>query len=64
MFEILMFLHNIFMMLGFVGTNNTLKHSKVWYHSNCNNRGKGCYNTNLTDHGGCCIWYDEMKAMR
>lgn len=32
---------------------------KVWYHSNCRNRGKGCYNTNLTDHGGCCIWYDE-----
>lgn len=32
---------------------------KVWYHSNCNNRGKGCYNTDLTDRGGCCIWYDE-----
>ncbi|XP_078483340.1 ATP-dependent RNA helicase DDX1 [Ciona intestinalis] len=32
---------------------------KVWYHSNCNNKGRGCFNTNLTDFGGCCIWYDE-----
>ncbi|GFR65853.1 ATP-dependent RNA helicase DDX1 [Elysia marginata] len=36
---------------------------KVWYHSNCNTRGRGCYNTNLTDYGGCCIWYDEPKLM-
>lgn len=36
---------------------------KVWYHSNCSNRGRGCYNTNLTDYGGCCIWYDEPKLM-
>ncbi|RUS75832.1 hypothetical protein EGW08_016401 [Elysia chlorotica] len=36
---------------------------KVWYHSNCNTRGRGCYNTNLTDHGGCCVWYDEPKLM-
>ncbi|XP_005093572.1 ATP-dependent RNA helicase DDX1 [Aplysia californica] len=36
---------------------------KVWYHSNCSNRGRGCYNTNLTDHGGCCIWYDEPKLL-
>lgn len=36
---------------------------KVWYHSNCRNRGKGCYNTNLTDHGGCCIWYDEGSLL-
>nr|AFN70718.1 ATP-dependent RNA helicase DDX1 [Botryllus schlosseri] len=36
---------------------------KVWYHSNCNNRGKGCYNTNLTDMGGCCIWYDEGSLL-
>ncbi|XP_062591227.1 ATP-dependent RNA helicase DDX1-like, partial [Saccostrea cucullata] len=36
---------------------------KVWYHSNCNTRGRGCYNTNLTDHGGCCIWYDEPKLL-
>lgn len=36
---------------------------KVWYHSNCNTKGRGCYNTNLTDHGGCCIWYDEPKLL-
>ena len=36
---------------------------KVWYHSNCNNRGRGCYNTNLTDQGGCCIWYNEPKLL-
>ncbi|ELU11795.1 hypothetical protein CAPTEDRAFT_169026 [Capitella teleta] len=36
---------------------------KVWYHSNCNNRGKGCYNTNLTDVGGCCIWYNEPQYL-
>lgn len=40
-----------------------LKKEKVWYHSNCNTRGKGCYNTNLTDKGGCCIWYDEPKLL-
>lgn len=39
------------------------KKEKVWYHSNCNNRGKGCYNTNLTTKGGCCIWYDEPKLL-
>jgi ATP-dependent RNA helicase DDX1 len=32
---------------------------KVWYHSNCSTRGKGCYNTRLVDEGGCCIWYNE-----
>ncbi|KAG1690984.1 ATP-dependent RNA helicase DDX1 [Nymphon striatum] len=36
---------------------------KVWYHSNCNNRGKNCWNTNLTDNGGCCIWYDEPRYL-
>ena len=36
---------------------------KVWYHSNCKNRGKGCYNTNLTDQGGCCIWYNERNLL-
>ncbi|GAB1597636.1 ATP-dependent RNA helicase DDX1-like [Argonauta hians] len=41
----------------------SLKKEKVWYHSNCNSRGKGCYNTNLTDRGGCCIWYDEPKLL-
>ncbi|ESO81968.1 hypothetical protein LOTGIDRAFT_135662 [Lottia gigantea] len=37
---------------------------KVWYHSNCNNRGRGCYNTNLTDRGGCCIWYNEPQLLK
>lgn len=36
---------------------------KVWYHSNCKNRGKGCYNTDLTDYRGCCVWYDEKKLL-
>ncbi|CAL1532900.1 unnamed protein product [Lymnaea stagnalis] len=36
---------------------------KVWYHSNCNSKGRGCYNTNLTDHGGCCIWYNEPQLL-
>ncbi|XP_022673538.1 ATP-dependent RNA helicase DDX1-like [Varroa destructor] len=36
---------------------------KVWYHSNCANRGRGCYNTNLTDKGGCCIWYNEQNYL-
>lgn len=36
---------------------------KVWYHSNCSNRGKGCINTRLTTEGGCCIWYDETKYL-
>lgn len=36
---------------------------KVWYHSNCNSKGKNCWNTNLTDMGGCCIWYNEMQYL-
>lgn len=44
---------------------------KVWFHT-CNNRGKGCVNTNLVQNmekktGGCCIWYDEpgkFKAVK
>ncbi|OQR75005.1 ATP-dependent RNA helicase DDX1-like, partial [Tropilaelaps mercedesae] len=36
---------------------------KVWYHSNCHNRGRGCYNTKLTDMGGCCIWYNEKDYL-
>ena len=35
---------------------------KVWYHSNCSNRGRGCYNTRLTSEGGCCIWYNEPQV--
>ena len=36
---------------------------KVWYHSNCKNRGKGCYNTNDVKQGGCTIWYDEKTLL-
>ncbi|KAI0227121.1 ATP-dependent RNA helicase DDX1 [Lamellibrachia satsuma] len=36
---------------------------KVWYHSNCSNRGKGCYNTQLVPKGGCCIWYNEPQYL-
>lgn len=36
---------------------------KVWYHSNCSSKGKGCYNTRLTDDGGCCIWYNEPQYL-
>ncbi|QQP57885.1 Uncharacterized protein FKW44_003028, partial [Caligus rogercresseyi] len=24
---------------------------------------QGCYNTNLTDKGGCCIWYNEAQYL-
>merc|ERR1712228_182451 len=34
---------------------------KVWYHSNCPDRGKNCSDTRLVPQGGCCIWYDEVK---
>ncbi|XP_015790146.1 ATP-dependent RNA helicase DDX1 [Tetranychus urticae] len=36
---------------------------KVWFHSNCANRGKNCFNTNLTQDGGCCIWYNELQLL-
>ena len=36
---------------------------KVWYHSNCPNRGKGCYNTTLLEQGGCAIWYNEKQYL-
>ncbi|RLU24295.1 hypothetical protein DMN91_002383 [Ooceraea biroi] len=33
---------------------------KVWYHGEwCPSRGRNCNNTNLTDQGGCCTWYNE-----
>lgn len=35
---------------------------KVWYHT-CPNRGKGCSDTRLRDHGGCAIWYDEKEYL-
>ncbi|CAH8666886.1 unnamed protein product [Heterobilharzia americana] len=37
--------------------------SKVWYHSNCSTRGRGCYNTRLLDQGGCCTWYNEPNLL-
>lgn len=36
---------------------------KVWYHSNCRNRGRGCTNTNDVKKGGCTIWYDEQGLL-
>jgi len=36
---------------------------KVWYHSNCANRGKNCFNTNLVERKGCCIWYNEVQLL-
>ncbi|XP_055628794.1 ATP-dependent RNA helicase Ddx1 [Toxorhynchites rutilus septentrionalis] len=37
---------------------------KVWYHGQwCSSRGKNCWNTNLTDVQGCCMWYDEMAYL-
>lgn len=36
---------------------------KVWYHSNCSSKGRNCFNTNLTDRGGCCIWYNEPQYL-
>jgi len=35
---------------------------KVWYHS-CPSRGKSCSNRLLKEHGGCCIWYNEMNYL-
>ncbi|CAH0384139.1 unnamed protein product [Bemisia tabaci] len=37
---------------------------KVWYHGEwCSSRGRNCYNTALTDQGGCCIWYNEPRYL-
>ncbi|XP_062533486.1 ATP-dependent RNA helicase Ddx1 isoform X2 [Armigeres subalbatus] len=37
---------------------------KVWYHGQwCASRGKNCWNTNLTDVKGCCMWYDEKMYL-
>lgn len=37
---------------------------KVWYHGQwCNSRGKNCWNTNLTDVKGCCMWYNEKNYL-
>ncbi|KAF2075229.1 hypothetical protein CYY_003447 [Polysphondylium violaceum] len=37
---------------------------KVWYHINCRNKGKGCFNTDLVEQRGCCIWYDEPSLFQ
>ncbi|XP_052873297.1 ATP-dependent RNA helicase Ddx1 [Anopheles cruzii] len=37
---------------------------KVWYHGQwCSSRGKNCWNTELTDVNGCCMWYDEKMYL-
>jgi len=37
---------------------------KVWFHGQwCKSRGKNCYNTRLTDRGGCCIYYNEPQLL-
>lgn len=37
---------------------------KVWYHGEwCKNRGRGCWNTNLTNVKGCCVWYNEPQYL-
>ncbi|XP_046814576.1 ATP-dependent RNA helicase Ddx1 isoform X1 [Vespa crabro] len=37
---------------------------KVWYHGEwCHSRGRNCHNTNLTDQGGCCTWYNEPRYL-
>lgn len=36
---------------------------KVWYHGEwCSSRGRNCWNTRLTDEGGCAIWYNEPRV--
>lgn len=36
---------------------------KVWFHGSwCQSRGKSCWNTNLTEQKGCCIWYNEPNV--
>ncbi|KAK9873817.1 hypothetical protein WA026_002175 [Henosepilachna vigintioctopunctata] len=37
---------------------------KVWYHGEwCKTRGRNCWNTNLTDVKGCCMWYNEPQYL-
>ncbi|PAA53121.1 hypothetical protein BOX15_Mlig022248g3, partial [Macrostomum lignano] len=35
---------------------------KVWYHSNCQTKGRGCTNTNLVEVGGCCICTTSLNC--
>ena len=36
---------------------------KVWYHSNCSDRGKGCTNTKPVAEGGCTIQFNEPASL-
>lgn len=37
---------------------------KVWYHGQwCKSRGRNCWNTNLTEQKGCCIWFNEPQYL-
>ncbi|CAG9860100.1 unnamed protein product [Phyllotreta striolata] len=37
---------------------------KVWYHGQwCPSKGRNCWNTELTDRKGCCIWYNEPQYL-
>ncbi|EFA80417.1 putative RNA helicase [Heterostelium album PN500] len=36
---------------------------KVWFHT-CRDKGRGCYNTKLTQDGGCSVWYDEPELFK
>ncbi|KAK6638511.1 ATP-dependent RNA helicase ddx1 [Polyplax serrata] len=37
---------------------------KVWYHGQwCSSRGQNCFNTNLIDSRGCCMWYNEPRYL-
>ena len=37
---------------------------KVWFHGEwCKSRGRNCFNTKLTDRGGCCIYYNEPQLL-
>ncbi|KAK2180350.1 hypothetical protein NP493_447g05037 [Ridgeia piscesae] len=49
--------------MGLAISFTALVKEKVWYHSNCSNRGRGCYNTRLVPEGGCCIWYNEPQYL-
>ncbi|KAA3675869.1 ATP-dependent RNA helicase DDX1 [Paragonimus westermani] len=55
----LLFSHRMGLAISLVSTVK----EKVWYHSNCPNRGRGCYNTRLLEQGGCCIWYNEVGLL-
>ncbi len=50
--------------MGLAITLVATRPEKVWYHGQwCKSRGRGCYNTKLTDVKGCCTWNDDMKFL-